>query len=364
MPQAVTDRLGRWAMFRFDPETAHGLAIAALRTGLLPAFSADADPRLAVEVAGLRFSNPIGVAAGFDKDAAVPDALLRLGFGFAEIGTVTPRPQTGNPAPRIFRLPADEAVINRLGFNNQGHDTAWQRLDARTGAGIVGVNIGANKDSADKAQDYVAGIERFFPLASYFTVNISSPNTPGLRDLQARGPLFDLLTRVAEARARQTEMTGRKVPIFLKIAPDITEADLDDIVAAVIDSGIDGMIVSNTTLSRAGINDDPGEAGGLSGKPLYERATILLAKTRQRAGPELALIGVGGVDGPQAALGKVEAGADLVQLYTGMIYQGPAIARRICKGLSSALDQAGVAAITDLRDQNVDEWASKPLPAQ
>ncbi|MCR9123086.1 MAG: quinone-dependent dihydroorotate dehydrogenase [Phyllobacteriaceae bacterium] len=364
MRERLTDRIGRWLMFRFDPETAHGLAIKGLKSGSLPGAPADADPRLSVSVAGLSFPNPLGVAAGFDKNAEVPDALLRLGFGFTEIGTVTPRAQPGNPKPRIFRLAADRAVINRLGFNNEGHDAAWHRLDARHGTGIVGVNIGANKDTDDKAADYVAGLDRFYALASYFTVNISSPNTPGLRDLQTRDALADLLARVGEARVRKIEETGRRVPVFLKIAPDITEADLDDIVAEVLDKKIDGVIVSNTTLSRAGLAVDPAEAGGLSGAPLFERATIVLAKTRQRAGPDLALIGVGGVDSAETALTKIEAGADLVQLYTGMIYRGPTIAQRICAGLSEALDARGADGIGALRDLSVDAWASRPISPQ
>jgi dihydroorotate dehydrogenase len=364
MLQGLTDRLGRWLMFRFDPETAHALAIRGLKSGTLPAFAGTADPRLAVDLAGLGFPNPVGVAAGFDKNAEVPDALLGLGFGFAEVGTVTPRPQPGNPKPRVFRLPADAAVINRLGFNNQGHEAAWFRLEARNAPGIVGVNIGANKDSDDKPADYVAGLERFYALASYFTVNISSPNTPGLRDLQARDALGDLLARVGEARIAKIEETGRRVPIFLKIAPDVSEAGLEDIVAEVLDKGIDGIIVSNTTLSRAGLSADPGEAGGLSGRPLFDRATIMLAKTRQRVGPDMALIGVGGVDGPETALGKIEAGADLVQLYTGMIYRGPTIARRICEGLSATLDKEGIGSITQLRDRKLKSWAERPLPAE
>lgn len=364
MEETVADRLGRWLLFRFDPETAHGLAIKSLKSCAPPASPAAPDPRLAVEFNGLRLPNPVGVAAGFDKNAEVPDALLRLGFGFTEVGTLTPRPQAGNRKPRIFRLPRDGAVINRLGFNNQGHEAALERLTARAGGGVVGVNIGANKDTDDKAADYVAGIDRFHAFASYFTVNISSPNTPGLRDLQARDRLSDLLARVGEARVRKIEETGRRVPVFLKIAPDITEADLDDIVAEVTDKGIDGIVVANTTLSRAGLVAEPGEAGGLSGRPLFERSTILLAKTRQRAGAKLALIGVGGVDGPATALAKIEAGADCVQLYTGMIYRGPRIAASICRGLSAALDRQGATSIGDLRDRALDEWAVRALPPQ
>ena len=354
---------GQWLAFRFEPETAHRMAIAGLKTGVLPVRAAKPDPRLSVTTAGLTFANPLGVAAGFDKDAEVPDELVAIGFGFAEIGTTTPKPQPGNPRPRIFRLPADHAVINRLGFNNEGHDAAFDRLTARRGRGLLGVNIGANKDADDRIADYVTGLHRFYTLADYFTVNISSPNTPGLRDLQGREQLARLLSRLAEARAQEEETHKRAVPVFLKIAPDITEDGLDDIVAEVLDKGLDGMIVSNTTLSREGIARDPGEAGGLSGRPVFERSTIVLAKTRDRLGPLKTLIGVGGVDSGETALAKIEAGADLVQLYTGMIYRGPGIANDITRELSAALDKRGVASIADLRDANMAEWAAKPIPA-
>ena len=234
--------------------------------------------------------------------------MLGLGFGFAEVGTTTPRPQQGNDRPRVFRLKRDRAVINRLGFNNEGHDAAFERLVARRGRGVVGINIGANKDADDRIADYVTGIRRFYTLASYFTVNVSSPNTPGLRDMQGRAQLAELLARVGEVRAAEAEIHKRAVPVFLKIAPDITDDGLDDIVAEVTGKGLDGMIVSNTTLSRTGLARDPGHDGGLSGKPLFERSTILLARTRQRAGPELALIGAGGVDSAATALAKIEAG--------------------------------------------------------
>ncbi|WP_370322564.1 quinone-dependent dihydroorotate dehydrogenase [Oricola sp.] len=362
-PATLWSCAGRWLSFRFEPETAHRMAIAGLKSGMLPVRAAAQDARLSVTTSGLTFSNPVGVAAGFDKNAEVPDAMIGIGFGFTEIGTTTPKPQRGNPRPRIFRLAADHAVINRLGFNNEGHDAAFDRLVARRSRGVLGVNIGANKDTEDRIADYVTGLHRFYTLADYFTVNISSPNTPGLRDLQGREQLANLLARLAEARAQEQETHKRIVPVFLKIAPDITEEGLDDIVAEVTDKGLDGMIVSNTTLSRAGIVSDPGEAGGLSGRPIFERSTIVLAKTRERLGPLKTLIGVGGVDSGETALAKIEAGADLIQLYTGMIYKGPGIANDITRELSAALDKSGTAAITNLRDAKMKDWAQKPIPA-
>ncbi|MEL6437153.1 MAG: quinone-dependent dihydroorotate dehydrogenase, partial [Pseudomonadota bacterium] len=273
----------RALLFRFEPETAHRLAIQALKLGLVSGRLRHMDTRLSTQIAGLNFPNPIGVAAGFDKDAEVFSPLLKLGFGFTEVGTITPKPQAGNPKPRVFRLIEDDAVINRLGFNNGGHGAALARLSAATSkTGIVGVNIGANKDSEDRVEDYVRGIGTFYDHADYFTVNVSSPNTPGLRDLQTKANLVALLDRVTSARAEAVSDTARHVPIFLKIAPDIHEGDLDDICTTVLDSGLEGMIVSNTTLSRAGLRADHGEQGGLSGRPLFERSTIMLAKVRTR----------------------------------------------------------------------------------
>jgi dihydroorotate dehydrogenase len=353
----------RPALFCLDAETAHGAGIKALKTGLLPIKAPRPDTRVSVSVAGLQFPNPLGMAAGFDKNAEVPDALMALGFGFSEVGTLTPKPQAGNPKPRIFRLVDDRAVINRLGFNNEGHDAAFARLKARHGrGGIVGVNIGANKDSADRAQDYVAGIARFYDLASYFTVNISSPNTPGLRDLQARASLADLLKRVMDERNRHAARVGKTIPVFLKVAPDLVEGDLDDVAAEVLANKVEGVIVSNTTLARTGLKSVAAkETGGLSGTPLFERSTIVLAKMRQRLGPDVALIGVGGVDSAATAIIKIEAGADLVQLYTGFIYEGPTLAGKIISGLSNYVDRAGVAKLSKLRDRNTDAWASKLL---
>ncbi len=355
--------IGRKVLFSFDPEDAHGLSIKALKTGLVPACVPNNDPALRVAVAGLSFPNPLGMAAGYDKNAEVPDALLKLGFGFAEVGTLTPLAQSGNPKPRIFRLVEDNAVINRLGFNNQGHEAAFRRLtERRSHAGIVGVNIGANKDSADRVADYVAGIHKFHSLASYFTVNISSPNTPGLRDLQTRESLKELLGAVLEARDVQA---GVRRPVFLKIAPDLPETSLDDIAAEVALHPLDGLIISNTTLSRTALRSpqNVGETGGLSGAPLFERSTIVLAKMRQRVGPELPLIGVGGVDSAATAIAKIRAGADLVQLYTSMVYHGPGLAGEIVRGLSAALMRDRITTIAALRDCDVGDWAKKPIPA-
>jgi dihydroorotate dehydrogenase len=364
---SVLDRIGQKLLFSFDPETAHGMSIAALRCGLPVGATArrDArlptrDTRLKVSLCGLEFPNPLGMAAGYDKNAEVPDALLGLGFGFAEVGTVTPLPQSGNPKPRIFRLTADEAVINRLGFNNEGHAAAEKRLAARKGRpGIVGVNIGANKDSADRIADYERGVTRFAPYASYLTVNISSPNTPGLRNMQAREQLAELLSRVMAARAA----AAAQPPIFLKIAPDLVEAELEDIAAEVAEKKIDGVIVSNTTLARTGLQNTTvaNETGGLSGKPLFERSTAVLARMRKLLGPNMAVVGVGGVDSAEAALEKIRAGADLVQLYTGMIYAGPALPGRILAGMARFMERERIGSTRDLRDSACERWASKPI---
>ncbi len=346
-------------LFCLDPERAHGMAIRVLKL-LPPSAPPPPDPILSVQLCGITFPNPLGMAAGFDKNGEVPGGLLRLGFGFAEVGTVTPRPQAGNPRPRIFRLPHEQAVINRLGFNNDGHDACFHRLARRrTRGGVVGVNIGANKDSFDRFADYEAGVRRFAPLASYLAVNISSPNTPGLRDLQARASLRELLSRVAAARSGMPVQP----PVFLKIAPDLDEGGLEDVAAEVGNSGIDGVVVSNTTLARPVAMETPrrAEAGGLSGQPLFVRSTIALAKMRRLLGPEIALIGVGGVDDVQSAAEKIRAGADLVQLYTGLIYRGPGLPRAILRGLRTIARQEGVANIRALRDTRLDHWADKPL---
>jgi len=360
----LLESLGRRALFQLDPETAHGLSIKALKAGLPVALSPRHDERLRTSVAGLDFDNPLGMAAGYDKNAEVPDALLTLGFGFVEVGTLTPLPQVGNPKPRIFRLERDEAVINRLGFNNMGHEAAERRLAGRSHrAGIVGVNIGANKDSAERIDDYELGVRRFARIASYLTINISSPNTAGLRDMQAREQLSELLARVVGARNALSSDEGRTTPLFLKIAPDLYEADLEDIAAEMKAHAIDGAIVSNTTLSRQGLSSakHTEEAGGLSGKPLFERSTIVLAKMRKLLGPETALIGVGGVGSAETAVEKIRAGADLVQLYTGIIYAGPALPGRILNGMSRIMETEKLASIGMLRDTRRDYWSAKPL---
>lgn len=353
--------LARRGLFLLDPEAAHGLSIRALRTGLVPACAAPADPRLAQTVAGLTFANPIGMAAGYDKNAEVPEALLKLGFGFTEIGTVTPKPQAGNDRPRIFRLIEDEAVINRLGFNNEGHQAAFARLSACSRGAMIGVNIGANKDSTDRIGDYVSGIGTFYGVARYFTVNISSPNTPGLRDLQARDSLAALLSAVLSARDEQAIKTGTRVPVFLKIAPDLSEEGMDDIAAEALEQALDGLIVSNTTLSREGLRDQKQakESGGLSGRPLFEKSTIVLAKMRRRLGPDMPLVGVGGVSSAETAAEKIRAGADLVQLYSSMVYEGPALAGRIVRGLSQLCDREKLGSISDIRGIRTDYWANR-----
>jgi dihydroorotate dehydrogenase len=352
-------------MRALDPEDAHTLALKALR--FLPRTKPAADPpELRVRAFGLNFPNPIGLAAGFDKDAVAPDALLRLGFGFVEIGTVTPRPQAGNPKPRVFRLEADEAVVNRLGFNNGGAAAALARLAARAGeGGIVGVNIGANRDSADRAEDYVRLIETFAAVAGYFTVNVSSPNTPGLRDLQQATALDDLLGRVIDARDRVRLRAG-PTPVLLKIAPDLTLADLDDVVGVARKHRVDGMIVSNTTISRPGslrARDKAREAGGLSGRPLFKLSTRMLAETYVRAEGQFPLIGVGGIDSSATAIAKIKAGATLVQLYTGLVYRGIGLVAEMKAGISAAIkrgnrDSLAAMVGVDAAEITADSWPS------
>jgi len=333
------DRLSRPLLRALDPEDAHALAIKALRFMPTVKGAADAD-ELAVRAFGLKFPNPVGLAAGFDKNAQVPDALLRLGFGFVEVGTITPRAQSGNPQPRLFRLESDEAVINRLGFNNDGAAVVHMRLARRrNAAGIVGVNIGANRDSTDRTEDYARLIETFAGVASYFTVNVSSPNTPGLRDLQQATALDDLLGRVLEARERIRARAGL-VPVLLKIAPDLTLPDLDDVVGVARKRRVDGMIVGNTTISRPGSLRDrerAREQGGLSGRPMFKLATRMLAETFVRAEAAFPLIGVGGIDSGATAIAKIKAGATLVQLYTGLVYRGIGVVNEIKADLTAAL---------------------------
>jgi dihydroorotate dehydrogenase len=336
----------RW----FDPEDAHRMAIQGLRL-LPPMRPRPDDSKLAGRAFGLNFPNPIGMAAGFDKSAEAPDALLRLGFGFVEIGSVTPKPQAGNTRPRLFRLERDEAVINRMGFNNDGADAVLRRLASRAHlGGIVGVNVGANKDSADRIADYVKLIEIFAPVASYFTVNVSSPNTPGLRNLQQSAALDELLAKAIDARERVRNNAGDS-PVLLKIAPDLSLTELDDVVQIARARRVDGMIVANTTLARPSTLRETNRAkeqGGLSGRPLFRLSTRMVAETYVRAEGAFPLIGVGGIDSGGAALTKIRAGASLIQLYSSLIYKGLGLVEDIKNDLSSTLLRTGRDSLSEI----------------
>ncbi len=335
--------LARPLMSLMDPETAHGLTLRALRLGLGPSQRAPDPVSLAIDLFGLHFENPLGIAAGFDKNGEVPDAMLAMGMGFAEVGTVTPLPQSGNPRPRIFRLPLHRAVVNRLGFNNEGHAALKKRLLARRKRpGIVGVNIGANKDAADRIADYEAGIRAFEGLASYFTVNISSPNTPGLRALQNKAELQTLVARVLAARKGNT-------PVLLKIAPDLNAEELGDIAEVALEQGLDGLIVSNTTIAREGLVSgiNANETGGLSGAPLFAMSTAVLRDIYRLTGGRLPLVGVGGISSADDAYAKIRAGASLVQFYSALTYDGPSLVGRIKQGLAARLAADGFAHLKD-----------------
>jgi dihydroorotate dehydrogenase len=326
--------------FALDAERAHRATITALT--LAPKRRPpDFPPSLRTKLAGLDFASPIGLAAGFDKDAEVPEQMLGLGFGFVEVGTMTPRPQAGNPKPRLFRLAEDRAVINRMGFNNAGQPAAFDRLQRRAhGHGVIGVNVGANKDSADRIADYVAGVRAMSPVAHYLTINISSPNTPGLRGMQDEGVLDELLAAIQEARSGK--------PIFLKVAPDLSPGDPERIVRAAIDHKIDAIIVANTTVSRPPLRSrHASEAGGLSGEPLKALALDALRQFRRASGGDIPLIGVGGIANADDAWERIRAGASLVQLYSAMVYEGPGIARRIASGLAKRLKREGFGNIAE-----------------
>lgn len=338
------------ALRLIDPERAHHAALLGLQTGLGPRARADRWPRLRTRLAGLDLPNPLGMAAGFDKNCEAPDGLLASGFGFVECGTVTPRAQEGNPRPRIFRLSEDRAVINRLGFNNKGLDAFADRLAARAArGGVVGANVGANKDSADRAADYVLGMGRVWKHASYVTANISSPNTPGLRGLQERGALEELLGRMGEARTLLESAHGRR-PLFLKVAPDLDDAAIGDIVELALQYGLDALIVSNTTIQRPEhlTSDNRDEQGGLSGQPLFAISTHVLRLFAQALSGRLPLIGVGGVESGQTALAKLRAGASAVQLYSALVYQGPGLTARILDELDGLLAAEGVDSVSEI----------------
>lgn len=339
-------RIARPLLFMLPPERAHALTISALRRSPVRTKN-PADVRLSLTVAGLRFPNPVGLAAGFDKDAEVPDAALGLGFGFVEVGSITPRPQDGNPRPRLFRLQEDRAVINRMGFNNGGAEAARARLAKRAGEdGIVGVNVGANKDSADRIADYAEMTRMMASHASYLTVNISSPNTPGLRALQDEGALRALLAAVGEAR--DAASVGAGPPIFLKVAPDLEPTDIDAIARLSIDAKLGALIVSNTTISRPALGSrHAAETGGLSGAPLKALALEKLRDFRKATGGTMPLVGVGGIQNAEDAWERIRAGASLIQLYSALVYEGPGLARRITRGLENLMHRDGFASIAE-----------------
>jgi len=337
-----------------DPETAHEASLRALEAGVYPRQAKPEDQRLAQTLFGLPFPNPVGVAAGYDKDARVYNALFGIGFGFAEAGTITPKPQAGNPRPRVLRLMRERGIINRLGFNSAGHSAALVKLASRPPRGVLGINIGANRDSNDPIADYVAGVHAFGSLASYLSVNISSPNTPGLRDLQAPDRLNALLEAVMAARLS----LGRATPIFVKLAPDLHDEDIAPVMQCLLAHGVDGVILTNTTLSREGIPTDShrNESGGLSGKPLFKRSTRFLAKCYLATEGKLPLIGVGGIDSGAAAIAKVRAGASLIQLYTGLVFEGPTLLPDIKDALVAEIEATGKP-LQSLVGTAADEWA-------
>jgi dihydroorotate dehydrogenase len=350
--------LTRDGLLRMDPETAHAATVNALKLGLAPEQERPDPPELATTLCGLELSNPVGMAAGFDKNGEVPKPLAGMGFGLVEVGTVTPLPQQGNARPRLFRVAGVEGVINRMGFNNDGHEAVFRRLKGAHVGAILGVNIGANKQSEDFVADYVAGVTRFAEVADYLTVNISSPNTPGLRNLQAAEALARLLDAVLKARSKARV----RVPILLKLAPDLDLRQLDEIAAVVMRTDLDGLIVSNTTVSREAVAglENANETGGLSGKPLFELSTRRLAQVRQRVG-ELPIIGVGGIHSPQSAVQKFEAGADAIQLYSALVFGGLDLLERIKRGLVAAVRAQGKRHIAELGGTRTTEWAREDV---
>lgn len=353
------ERAGLSALRQLDPERAHGLAIKALKSGLAPAPAALPDmPRLKCEFAGLKLSNPVGLAAGFDKNAEVIDPLLKLGFGFIEVGAATPRPQDGNPKPRLFRLPQDQGVINRFGFNNQGMSVIGARLADRGQAGdkrkgIVGLNLGANKDSEDRAGDFARVLAHCGADIDFATVNVSSPNTEKLRDLQGADALTALLNGVLETR----DTLNTPIPVFLKIAPDLTDAEIAEIVAVAFDTGIDGIITTNTTLDRDGLQSrHKGQAGGLSGTPLFKKSTRVLARVAYETGGAIPLMGVGGISSAEDAFAKIRAGASAVQLYSALVYKGMSLVTDIRFGLDQLLAYHGYKNISEAVGTETEKW--------
>lgn len=347
------ERAGLALLRRIDPERAHGLALRALRLGLGPTPGALTSPRLTTRLAGLTLPNPLGLAAGFDKDAAALAPLSRAGFGFLEVGAVTPRPQPGNPRPRLFRLPEDRAVINRFGFNNAGMEAAYRALAARPAGAVIGLNLGANKDSADRADDFARVLAHCGPHLDFATVNVSSPNTENLRDLQGPEALAALLAGVREAR----DWLVRPIPVFLKIAPDLDGTALSEIVDVAQQSGVAGIIATNTTVARDGLTGAARtQAGGLSGAPLFERSTRVLAQLSQLTKGQMPLVGVGGITSAETAYAKIRAGATALQLYTALAYQGLSLVPRILKGLEARLDADGFANVSEAVGSGRSDW--------
>lgn len=350
----LTERFGLWALHQTDPERAHGLSLQALRWGLAPLPGLITSPRLTCELAGMGLANPVGLAAGYDKNAVAVAALCRAGFGFVEVGAATPRPQPGNPRPRLFRLTEDRAAINRFGFNNEGAAAIALRLAARPAGPVpVGLNLGANKDSADRAADFARVLATCGPHVDFATVNVSSPNTEKLRDLQGRAALSALLAGVMETRAG----LARKIPIFLKIAPDLGTDEVAEIAEVALATGISGIIATNTTLAREGLKSaNSGQMGGLSGAPLFEKSTRVLAQLSKATQGRLPLIGVGGISSPQEAYQKLLAGASAVQLYTAIVYQGLSLVARIARGLDGLLEKDGFDRVAQAVGTGRDRW--------
>jgi dihydroorotate dehydrogenase len=347
------ERLGLPLLRRLDPETAHRLALAGLRAGLAPAPGPVTSPRLRTRLAGLDLPNPLGLAAGLDKNATALGPLGRAGFGFLEVGAATPRPQPGNPRPRLFRLPADRAIINRFGFNNDGMAAIAARLAARPPGAVVGLNLGANKESPDRAADFAEVLAHAGPFVDFATVNVSSPNTERLRDLQGRAALAALLAGVTEANAH----LARPLPLFLKIAPDLADRELAEIVEVALDAGLAGIVATNTTLARDGLTGrHAAEAGGLSGAPLFRRSTVVLAKLHAMTDGRLPLIGVGGIATPEDAYAKIRAGASALQLYTALVYAGLGLVPRLLSGLDALLARDGFTTVADAVGTGRDTW--------
>ncbi|WP_298854474.1 quinone-dependent dihydroorotate dehydrogenase [uncultured Ruegeria sp.] len=349
----LIEKLGLTALHRMDPEAAHGMSIRALKTGLTPAPGPVTTPRLKTKLAGLELSNPIGLAAGFDKNGEVLTPLSRAGFGFIEVGAVTPRPQPGNPKPRLFRLTEDKAAINRFGFNNEGMEVMAKRLASRPKNAVIGLNLGANKDSDDRAGDFVKVLAHCAELLDFATVNVSSPNTEKLRDLQGKAALTALLSGVIETR----DTLPRALPIFLKIAPDLSEAEIQDIADVACETRVDAVIATNTTLSRDGLHSaHKSEAGGLSGAPLFEKSTRVLARLSQLTGGNIPLIGVGGISNAEQAYAKICAGASAVQFYTAMVYGGISLAADIARGVDELLARDGFDTVSQAVGSKQKDW--------